>query len=116
MGGKNSTGGMRGGDHFAMAKAKKIPGEGGFEEALEELEKLVEQMESPELPLETIVEKYEVGMKLVAACTEKLKAAEKRISVLTKKKDGSLQEGELEGLEAGPKGKKAGRDVPDLLT
>ena len=98
-----------------MAKAVKSPGEGGFEESLQQLEKLVEQMESPELPLETIVEKYEAGMKLVAACTEKLKTAEKRISLLTKKKDGSLVEGELEESEAAPKAKKAGRTAPDLL-
>ena len=98
-----------------MAKAGKNPGEGGFEESLQQLEKLVEQMESPELPLEAIVEKYEAGMTLVAACTEKLKAAEKRISLLTKKKDGSLGEGELEDTESGSKGKKAGRTNPDLL-
>jgi len=98
-----------------MAKAGKSGGEGSFEESLQHLEKLVEQMESPELPLETIVEKYESGMKLVAACTEKLKAAEKRISLLTKKKDGSLAEGELENLDTNPKGKKAGRGAPDLL-
>ena len=98
-----------------MAKAGKNPGEGGFEESLQQLERLVEQMESPELPLETIVEQYEAGMKLVAACTEKLKTAEKRISLLTKKKDGSLMEGELEETEAAPKAKKAGRTAPDLL-
>lgn len=98
-----------------MAKTGKSSGEGGFEESLQQLEKLVEQMESPELPLETIVEKYEAGMKLVAACTERLKAAEKRISLLTKKKDGSLEEGELEESEASPKGKKTGRSAPDLL-
>ena len=98
-----------------MAKPGKSSGEGGFEESLQQLEKLVEQMESPELPLETIVEKYEAGMKLVATCTEKLKAAEKRISLLTKKKDGSLEEGELEDSEGTPKGKKTGRSAPDLL-
>ena len=98
-----------------MAKRGKSQGEGGFEESLQQLEKLVEQMESPELPLEAIVEKYEAGMKLVAVCTEKLKAAEKRISLLTKKKDGSLEEGELEDSESAPKGKKAGRTAPDLL-
>ncbi|NBS54823.1 exodeoxyribonuclease VII small subunit [bacterium] len=98
-----------------MAKSAKAAGEGSFEESLDQLEKLVEQMESPELPLETIVEKYESGMKLVAACTEKLKAAEKRISLLTKKKDGSIVEGVLDESEAAPKGKKAGRGAPDLL-
>ena len=98
-----------------MPKSGKNPVEGGFEESLQQLEKLVEQMESPELPLETIVEKYEAGMKLVAACTEKLQAAEKRISLLTKKKDGSLAEGPLGDSEAASKGKKAGRNAPDLL-
>ncbi len=102
-----------------MAKMVKIGGEATFEENLKQLEGLVEQMESPELPLETIVEKYETGMKLVAACNEKLKAAEKRIWLLTKRKDGSIEEGELdEKAGEGPKsghGKKAGRGAPDLL-
>lgn len=98
-----------------MGKAPKPAGEGRFEDTLQQLEKLVEQMESPELPLEEIVEKYETGMKLVAVCTEKLKAAEKRISLLTKKKDGSLSEEKFEDLDAGSKGKKAGRNAPDLL-
>ena len=98
-----------------MSKASKTSSDASFEESLRQLEKLVEQMESPELPLETIVEKYESGMKLVAACTEKLKAAEKRISLLTKKKDGSIEEGFLDESEAGPKAKKAGRGAPDLL-
>ena len=102
-----------------MAKAAKTGGEGSFEESLRQLESLVEQMESPELPLETIVEKYEQGMKLVAACTDKLKAAEKRISLITKKKSGEIEEGELEDFGGdSPKGgasKKAGRGAPDLL-
>jgi len=102
-----------------MAKTGKTSGEATFEENLKQLEGLVEQMESPELPLETIVEKYETGMKLVAACNEKLKAAEKRILLLTNKKDGSIEEAELEEKAGeGHKsvhGKKAGRGAPDLL-
>ena len=102
-----------------MAKTGKAAGEGSFEESLKQLESLVEQMESPVLPLETIVEKYETGMKLVSACSEKLKAAEKRILLLTKRKDGSIEEGELdEKAGEAPKivhGKKAGRGAPDLL-
>ena len=102
-----------------MAKMSKTSGEPSFEENLKQLEGLVEQMESPELPLETIVEKYETGMKLVSACSEKLKAAEKRILLLTKRKDGSIEEGELdEKAGEAPKivhGKKAGRGAPDLL-
>ena len=102
-----------------MAKTSKTSGEPSFEENLKQLEGLVEQMESPELPLETIVEKYETGMKLVAACHEKLQAAEKRILLLTKNKDGSMEERELGEIGEEPHksghGKKAGRGVPDLL-
>ncbi len=102
-----------------MAKTGKAAGEGSFEESLKQLESLVVQMESPELPLETIVEKYELGMKLVGLCSEKLKAAEKRITLLTKKKDGSIEEDELGEMgEESPKsghGKKSGRGAPDLL-
>ncbi|NBT24359.1 hypothetical protein EBT11_06920 [bacterium] len=91
-----------------MAKTGKAAGEGSFEESLKQLESLVVQMESPELPLETIVEKYEL-----------LKAAEKRITLLTKKKDGSIEEDELGEMgEESPKsghGKKSGRGAPDLL-
>jgi hypothetical protein len=58
-------------------------------------------------------------MKLVAACNEKLKAAEKRILLLTKKKDGSIEEAELEEMggeaQKSVHGKKAGRGAPDLL-
>ena len=101
-----------------MAKGKSGAPD-SFEVSLKQLESLVEQMESPELPLETIVDKYEQGMKLVTACTEKLKAAEKRISLLTKKKGGAIEEGDLEDTgEDSPKGsasKKAGRGAPDLL-
>ena len=102
-----------------MGKTGKTTPAGSFEDSLRQLESLVEQMESPELPLETIVEKYEQGMKLVTVCSEKLKAAEKRISLLTKRKSGDIEEGELEEVgEDSPKAgtsKKSGRGAPDLL-
>ena len=101
-----------------MAKGKSGSPD-SFEESLRQLESLVEQMESPELPLEPIVEKYEQGMKLVTVCSEKLKAAEKRISLLTKKKGGEIEEGELGDVgDDSPKSgtsKKSGRGAPDLL-
>ena len=48
-----------------MAKMGKAAGEASFEESLKQLESLVVQVESPELPLETIVEKYELGTTIV---------------------------------------------------
>ena len=61
-----------------------------FEEALQKLEQIVQEMESGDLPLEEILKKYEEGSKLVQLCSAKLHEAEKRIEVLMKQKNGSL--------------------------
>ncbi len=57
----------------------KIP---PFEEALQNLEKVVEMMEADELPLETLLAKYEEGIKLVKICQDKLAEAELKIQQL----------------------------------
>ena len=62
-----------------------------FEKALEDLEKIVEAMESGELTLDQALKKYEEGVGLVRACQAKLTEAEKRIEVLTRTLDGSLK-------------------------
>ena len=55
-----------------------------FEVALQELELIVEEMETAELPLEKLIERYERGIQLVKLCGEKLSEAEQKIEVLTK--------------------------------
>lgn len=60
-----------------------------FEQALERLEKLVEHMESAELPLDEMLRRYEEGQRLVQFCAQKLEDAEKRIEILSRNKDGS---------------------------
>ena len=55
-----------------------------FETALDQLEKIVEQMESESLPIEDLLTRYEQGLKLVKFCSEKLEAAEKRIEIITR--------------------------------
>ena len=54
--------------------------EPSFEERLEELETLVEELEAGELSLEDMLARYEQGMKLLAACQERLDTAELRIT------------------------------------
>lgn len=68
-------------------------GKGGptFEEAIQRLEKIVADMESAELPLEDVLKKYEEGTRLVRFCSTKLEEAEKKIELLTKKADGSVE-------------------------
>lgn len=67
-----------------------------FEKALERLEKLVEELESGNIPLEDALKKYEEGVKLSRILNERLTAAEKKIQVLTKTLDGSFKREDFE--------------------
>jgi exodeoxyribonuclease VII small subunit len=62
-----------------------------FEEALQQLEAIVEQMESDELPLESLLTHYEQGTKLAAVCQKKLAEAELKIQKLEKNAAGELE-------------------------
>ncbi len=59
--------------------------EATFEAAMERLEKIVAQMESAQMPLDELLERYEEGTQLIGVCQEKLKAAEQRIEIVTRK-------------------------------
>lgn len=68
-------------------KADNLP----FEEALKKLESIVEAMESEELPLETLLGKYEQGTRLAKVCQDKLAEAELKIQQLEKGAAGELK-------------------------
>ena len=71
--------------------ARKDPSNKKFETALEELEQVVEQLESGELSLEDALGAFEKGVGLVKICNQKLNEVEKKIEVLVKDKEGKLQ-------------------------
>ena len=58
-----------------------------FEAGLQELELIVKEMESGELPLERALELFEKGMRLSETCRKQLEEAETRIEVLVRKGD-----------------------------
>jgi len=62
-----------------------------FESALEELEQVVEQLESGELSLEDSLSAFEKGVGLVRFCNQKLNEVEKKIEMLVRDKEGKLQ-------------------------
>jgi exodeoxyribonuclease VII small subunit len=62
-----------------------------FEEALQKLETIVETMESGDLPLESLIARYEEGVKLAKVCQEKLAEAELKIQQLEKTAAGELK-------------------------
>ncbi|RJP60325.1 MAG: exodeoxyribonuclease VII small subunit [Candidatus Auribacter fodinae] len=61
-----------------------------FEEALGELDTIVADMESGNLSLDDSLKKYEKGIKLARFCKAKLDKAEKKIEILVKNADGSV--------------------------
>lgn len=58
-----------------------------FEENIEQLEKVVQELESGNLNLEDSIKKFEEGINLSKKCNEILEEAEKKITVLVKKDD-----------------------------
>ena len=71
-----------------MAEKKK---EKTFEENLEQLEKIVKDLESGEVPLDDAIDKFNEAMKLAKACNDKLKKAEESVNKILKE-DGSLED------------------------
>ncbi len=70
-----------------------------LEKALADLEDLVEELESGDLPLEKAMKKFEEGIKLTRSCQAALKDAEQKVQVLLKSAGGeSLEDFEAEDL------------------
>ncbi|MBU0605548.1 MAG: exodeoxyribonuclease VII small subunit [Candidatus Omnitrophica bacterium] len=88
-----------------------------FEESLKRLEKIVQELENGDLPLDEACEKYEEGIRLSKACAKKLEQAKKRVEILLKNEDGSIELKEFDQRKAqdaekpqDPKKKKAKTD------
>ena len=75
-----------------MTASKSI----NLEKALADLEDLVEELESGELPLEKAMKKFEEGIKLTRNCQAALKDAEQKVEILLKSAGGE----KLEEFEA----------------
>ena len=68
-----------------------------FEQAMSELEKIVQAIESGEVPLAQALAQYEQGIELISYCQKVLSEAEQKIAKLSKGLDGQLK------LEESPK-------------
>lgn len=61
-----------------------------FEECLQRLEKLVDELEKGNVPLEQALKLFEEGMQLSASCRKELEEAEGKVEILLKQ-NGKLQ-------------------------
>ena len=71
-----------------MSPTKNI----NLEKALADLESLVEELETGDLPLEKAMKKFEDGIKLTRACQTALKEAEQKVEILLKTAGGESLE------------------------
>ena len=71
--------------------ANKHAQEFKFEEAIANLQQLVEQLESGDLSLEDSLAAFEKGVGLVRYCNQKLSEVEQKVELLVKDKEGQLQ-------------------------
>jgi exodeoxyribonuclease VII small subunit len=62
-----------------------------FEESLKKLETIVDQLEKGDLTLEDSLKLFEQGVGLSAVCKQELDAAEGKVQMLVKQRDGSLK-------------------------
>lgn len=68
-----------------------------FDEGLDRLEALVQQLESGALPLESALERFEEGMTLTRSLQEQLSVAQRRVEVLKQGLAGEYRTEPLEG-------------------
>ena len=84
----------------------KDPRELKFEEAIADLEQVVEQLESGDLSLEDSLAAFEKGVALVRYCNQKLSEVEKKVELLVKDRQGQLQ---LKAFGNGPADSESGQ-------
>lgn len=78
-----------------MATKKKLT----FEQQLESVEALIDQMEGGALPLEESMKRYEEGLAMLTAMEKELQQATQRLTVLRQKADGTEEEVPMEDAE-----------------
>lgn len=59
-----------------------------FEDALSQLEQIVDTLSKGKLSLDEAMQKFEEGIQLFRLCDEKLRSAEQRVSILVQSNEG----------------------------
>lgn len=71
-----------------------------FEKSIENLEKIVAELEAGDMPLDKMLEKFEEGIKLSRECSKQLEEVEKKVNLLIKQPDGTVTQIEFDELKA----------------
>ncbi|MFH1239220.1 MAG: exodeoxyribonuclease VII small subunit [bacterium] len=81
-----------------------------FEDALEQLEKIVTQLEEGDVSLDNSLKMFEEGIEMSRICAKKLEEAERKIEILTKTKDGKMVKKPFELAEEDDTPKKEAKE------
>ena len=81
-----------------------------FEQSLEDLEKIVKELESGDLPLEKALKRFEHGMALSRQCSQMLDETERKVSRLIKDNEGHAYETPFEADAPDAIAKEASED------
>ncbi len=76
-----------------------------FEECLQRLDKIVQELEKGEVPLDKSLTLFEEGMQLSTACRKELEQAEGKVEILLKQ-NGKFQAEPFEPVSEVPSGRK----------
>ena len=90
-----------------MAEKKKMK----FEDALQRLEEIVEELEAGELSLDASLARFEEGVKLTRLCRNKLDQAQRKVEILLKDENGELQRAPFDEESDGAQGPPANDDL-----
>ena len=71
-----------------------------LETAMQRINEIVSEMEEGQLPLESLIVRYEEGVGLVKVCQEKLDAAEKKIQIISRDARGAIEVKDFEEADA----------------
>ncbi len=74
----------------AMAKKTQSPPK-SYEDAVDELERIIAEIERGEIGLEDVLARYERGQFLIQFCQQTLGQAEKQIELISKGPENTLQ-------------------------
>lgn len=73
-----------------MSDTEKQPQERTFEEAMEQMEKIVQRLEENDVPLEEAIDLFQEGMALSKTCHQKLSKVEEKMDQILKE-DGEMK-------------------------
>lgn len=69
-----------------------------FEEMLNRLEAIVEEMENMDMGIEKAVKLYKEGVELSLQCSQRLEGVEQQVKLLKEKSDGTFKENDFKPM------------------